>query len=78
MIGDIGHLQRTGQSHEMILSSKNCINLGASADELGFAQQRILALQCAVLPEPNHPTRGPLARYGCAEIIFYEGLLNKQ
>ena len=73
-IGDIGHLQRTGQSHEMILSSKNCINLGASADELGFARQRILALQCAVLPEPNQPTRGPVARYGCAEIIFYEGL----
>lgn len=73
-LGDIGHLQRTGQSQPMILSTNHAVHLGTARDSLGFQPQRILAMQCALLPDPNDESPNRVINYGSAEIIFYQGI----
>lgn len=76
-LGDIGHLQRTGQSQPLIIRTHHAVHLGTTRDPLGFQPQRILALQCAMLPDPESETGARITQYGSAEIYFYEGIGNR-
>lgn len=73
-LDDLDHLERTGRSQELVISSRHAVNFGTSTDALGFPSQRIMALQCALFPDPNNKEFGTIIKYGSAEIRFYEGL----